>query len=256
MRVAQVLPAVAGGVPVRRDFLTFGSPLIGEEEIAEVVDTLRSGWIGFGPKCVRFEESFARYVGAANAVSLSSCTAALHLALVASQIGPGDEVITTPLTFSATVNAIELVGARPVFVDVDPITHNMDPGLVELAITSQTKAILPVHMEGRPCDMDRIGRIASEHGLTVIEDAAHAVEAAWNGRKIGSISHFTAFSFYATKNLTTGEGGMLTTEDPEVADRVRMLRLHGISKDAWARYSSAGFTPYDTVAPGFKYNLT
>ncbi len=254
--MSDAVPAVAGGRPVRDSFLVFGAPFIGEEEIAEVVDTLRSGWIGFGPKSVRFEEAFARYVKAPHAVSVSSCTAGLHLALVAAGIGPGDEVITTPLTFAATVNVIEHVGARPVFVDVDQETYNLDPARLQDAITDRTRAVIPVHMAGRPCDMDRIAQITAPRSITVIEDAAHAVEAAWQGRKIGSISRFTAFSFYATKNLTTGEGGMLTTTDGDAAQRLRTLRLHGLSHDAWKRYSAEGFRTYETVEPGYKYNLT
>lgn len=250
------LPAIAGGSPVRDEFLIFGAPYIGEAEIDEVVDTLRSGWIGFGPKCLRLEELFGSYVQARHAISLGSCTAGLHLALVAAGIRPGDEVITTPLTFASTVNVIEHVGGHPVFVDVDRRTQNIDPARIEAAITPRTRAIIPVHMAGRPCDMDAISAIAERRGLIVIEDAAHAVEAAWRDRKIGGISHFTAFSFYATKNLTTAEGGMLTTNDDAMAERLRVLRLHGISKDAWKRYSDEGFSPYETVEPGYKYNLT
>lgn len=250
------VPAAVGGRPVRDSFLIFGAPFIGEEEIAEVVDTLRSGWIGFGPKSIRFEEEFARYVEAPHAISVSSCTAGLHLALVAAEIRPGDDVITTPLTFAATANVIEHVGARPVFADVDRKTYNLDPAAFQDAITDRTRAVIPVHMAGRPCDMDRISQIAAGRSVTVIEDAAHAVEAAWNGHKIGSISRFTAFSFYATKNLTTGEGGMLTTTDADAAQRLRILRLHGLSHDAWKRYSAEGFHPYETVEPGYKYNLT
>ncbi len=241
---------------VRSEFLVFGAPLIGEEEIAEVVDTLRSGWIGFGPKCLQFEQKFATYAKSRHAIALNSCTAGLHLALVAAGIGTGDEVITTTLTFAATANVIEHVGARPVFVDVDPVTQNIDPEKIEAAITPRTRAVIPVHMYGRPCDMDAISAIARRHALIIIEDAAHAVEAAWNGQKVGSISDFAAFSFYATKNMTTAEGGMLTTNDDEYADSLRVLRLHGISKDAWKRYSAEGFRPYDTVVPGFKYNMT
>jgi dTDP-4-amino-4,6-dideoxygalactose transaminase len=248
--------ACEGGRPVRPDFLVFGRPLIGEEEIAEMEDTLRSGWIGFGPKCLRFEQDFADYVNADFALSVNSATAALHLALIAAKIGPGDEVITTPLTFVATANVITHVGATPVFVDVDPRTQNLDPARIEPAVTRRTRAVLPVHMTGWPCDMDAITAIAERHGLTVIEDAAHAAEAWYRGRKVGSISRFTAFSFYATKNLTTGEGGMLTTDDPTVIDRLRALRLHGLDKDAWKRYSPGGFMPYQTLEPGFKYNMT
>lgn len=249
-------PALVGGQPVRDPFLIFGAPLIGEEEIAEVTDTLRSGWIGFGPKCLRFEEEFAQYAGVKHAISVGSCTAGLHLALIAAGVGPGDEVITTPLTFAATANVIEHVGALPVFVDVDRATQNIDPCLIEAAITPRTRAIMPVHMAGRPCDMDIISDIAERRGLRVIEDAAHAIESWWRDKKIGSISTFTVFSFYATKNLTTAEGGMLTTNDDAIAERLRLIRLHGISKDAWKRYSDAGFSPYETLEPGYKYNLT
>jgi len=248
--------ACEGGRPVREDFLVFGRPLIGEEEIAEMVDTLRSGWIGFGPKCLRFEQDFAGYVHADYALSVNSATAALHLALLAANVGPGDEVITTPLTFVATANVITHAGATPVFVDVDPLTQNIDPERIEQAVTRRTRAILPVHMAGWPCEMDAIGAIAARHGLTVIEDAAHAAETWYRGSKVGSISRFTAFSFYATKNLTTGEGGMLTTDDASVIDRLRVLRLHGLDKDAWKRYSPGGFMPYQALEPGYKYNLT
>ncbi len=248
--------ACEGGQPVRPDYLVFGRPLIGEEEIAEMVDTLRSGWIGFGPKCLRFEEAFARYVDADYAVSVNSATAALHLALLAAGIGPGDEVITTPLTFVATANVITHVGAIPVFVDVDPDTQNLAPDLVERAVTRRTRALMPVHMAGWPCEMDALGALAARHGLTVIEDAAHAAETWYRGSKVGSISRFTAFSFYATKNLTTGEGGMLTTDDATVIERLRALRLHGLDKDAWKRYSPGGFMPYQALEPGYKYNMT
>lgn len=245
------------GSAIRRDsFLVFGAPYIGEAEVAEVVDTLRSGWIGFGPKCLQFEKDFGRYVAAAEAVSLNSCTAGLHLALVDAGVGRGDEVITTPLTFVATANVIEHVGARPVFVDVNRKTQNIDPALIEAAITPRTKAVIPVHMAGRPCDMDAITEIARRHDLVVIEDAAHAIEAAWAGCRVGSMSPYTVFSFYATKNMTTGEGGMLTTSSSKIADRIRVLRLHGLSKDAWKRYSAEGFQPYDTAVPGWKYNMT
>jgi dTDP-4-amino-4,6-dideoxygalactose transaminase len=248
--------ACEGGRPVRPDFLVFGAPRIGEEEIAEVVDTLRSGWIGYGPKCQRFEEDFAAYTQANHALSLNSATAALHLALIAAGVGHGDEVITTPLTFCATGNVVTHVGARPVFVDVDEATQNIDVARIEDAITPRTKAILPVHMCGWPCDMDAIEEIADRHGLVVIEDAAHATEGWYGGRKIGSLSPFTAFSFYATKNMTTAEGGMLTIRDDRAYDRLRALRLHGLDKDAWKRYSPGGFMPYETLEPGWKYNMT
>src|SRR5438067_2146762 len=240
---------------MRADFLVFGSPQIDEDEIAEVVATLRSGWIGMGPRTLQFERDFAEYVGARHAIAVNSCTAAMHLALIAADVGPGDEVITSPLTFPATANVIVHQGATPVFADVDRRTQNIDPARVAERITPRTKAIMPVHMLGRPADMDPIMALARERGLAVIEDAAHAVEAIYRGRHVGTIGHFTAFSFYATKNITTGEGGMLTTDDDAAAERLRLLRLHGISKDAWKRYSADGFTPYETVEPGYKYNM-
>ncbi|MBI5170007.1 MAG: DegT/DnrJ/EryC1/StrS aminotransferase family protein [Candidatus Eisenbacteria bacterium] len=248
--------ALEGGRPVRPDFLVFGRPLIGEEEIAEVVDTLRSGWIGYGPKSIRFEEDFAAYTRAPHALSMNSATAALHLALIGAGVGPGDEVITTPLTFTATANVIAHVGAKPVFVDVEERTQNIDVSRIERAITPRTKAILPVHMCGWPCDMNAIQAIAKRHGLVVIEDAAHASETWYEGRKVGSISDYTAFSFYATKNMTTAEGGMLTMSENAAFDRIKALRLHGLDKDAWKRYSPGGFLPYETLEPGWKYNMT
>jgi len=248
--------ACEGGRPVRPDFLVFGRPLIGTEEIDEVVDTLRSGWIGFGPKCLRFEEDFAAYTRANHALSLNSATAALHLALIGAGVGEGDEVITTPLTFTATANVITHVGARPVFVDVDERTQNIDVTRIERAITPRTRALMPVHMCGWPCDMDELGALAERHGLAVIEDAAHATETWYRGRKIGSISPFTAFSFYATKNMTTAEGGMLTVREDSVRARLAGLRLHGLDKDAWKRYAPGGFMPYETLEPGYKYNMT
>lgn len=247
--------ACEGGRPVRPDFLVFGRPVIGDAEIAEVTDTLRSGWIGYGPKSIRFEEDFAAYTRAPHALSMNSATAALHLALIAAGVGPGDEVVTTPLTFCATANVIVHVGARPVFVDVDERTQNLDVSRLEDAITPRTRAILPVHMCGWPCDMDEIARIAARHGLPVIEDAAHATEAWYRGRKIGALSPFTAFSFYATKNMTTGEGGMLAVTEQAAHDRIKALRLHGLDKDAWKRYTPGAFLPYETLEPGWKYNM-
>jgi len=240
----------------RPEFLIFGSPAIGEEEIAEVVATLRSGWLGTGPRVQRFEADFRAYVGCAHAVALNSCTAGLHLALEVLGIGLGDEVITSPVTFSATANVIVHVGATPVFADVDPRTMNLDPEAVARAVTSRTKAILPVHLAGRPCDMDALLEVARRHGLAVVEDAAHATEARYRGRPIGSIGDLTAFSFYVTKNLVTGEGGMLTTQNAAWAEEIRIKALHGISRDAWKRYSAEGFQPYDTLLPGYKYNMT
>lgn len=239
-----------------RDYIVFGSPLLGEEEIAEVTATLRSGWIGAGPRVAQFEQAFAEYAGARHAVAVNSCTAALHLSLLAAGVGPGDEVITTPLTFAATANVILHAGATPVFVDVDRATMNLDPERLDAAITPRTKAILPVHFAGRPCEMDEIGAIAARRGLVVIEDAAHCIEGAYHGRKIGSISPFTCFSFYVTKNMTTGEGGMVCTDDAAAADRIKTQALHGLSRDAWARFGDQGYKHYEVTFPGFKYNMT
>ena len=246
---------IEGGSPVRKEFLVFGSPAIEEAEIQEVVDTLRSGWLGTGPKVHRFEEDFKHYIGCKHAIAVNSCTAGLHLALDFLGIGDGDEVITTPMTFAATANVIIHRRARPVFVDVDRESQNIDPNRIEDAITPRTKAIIPVHMAGRPCEMDAIMDIAKRHNLFVIEDAAHAVEAIYKGQKIGNIGHITVFSFYVTKNICTGEGGMITTNNDEWAEEMRIRRLHGISKDAWKRYSAEGFQPYETLYPGYKYNM-
>jgi dTDP-4-amino-4,6-dideoxygalactose transaminase len=235
---------------LRREFLPFCPPTIGEEEIAEVVDTLRSNCITTGPKAKRFEADFASYLGSPGAVALSSCTAALHTALVTAGIGPGDEVITTPLTFAASVNVIEHVGARPVLVDVEPDTLNIDPRRVAAAITDRTRAVIPVHFAGHPVDLDPIRRLAAIHGLTVIEDAAHAMSAKYKGQFIGSGLNPVAFSFYATKNLTTAEGGMLTG-DPAFLDRARLVALHGMSRDGWKRYDKGGSWFFEVLLPGF-----
>lgn len=240
---------------MRESFLPFAPPLIGEEEINEVVDTLKSGWLTTGPKTRKFAEQFADYTAAPGALTVSSCTAALHLSLLALEIGPGDEVITTPLTFAASVNVIEHAGARPVLVDVEADTLNIDPQAVESAITPATKAIIAVHYAGHPVELDALRDIASRHQLHLIEDAAHAIGAAWKGQPIGSGSNPACFSFYATKNLTTGEGGMLTGND-ELLERARTLSLHGMSREAWSRYAAGGKWAYDIVAPGFKYNMT
>lgn len=242
--------------PPRESFLAFGQPDIREPEIQEVIDTLRSGWLGTGPKTKAFEREFAAYARAEHAVAVNSCTAGLHLALLALGIGPGDEVITSALTFAATVNVIVHVGATPVLVDVDEASQNMDPELVARAITRRTRAIIPVHMAGRPCDMTTLMALADDAGVPIVEDAAHAVEAWVDGRKIGSIGRLTAFSFYVTKNLVTGEGGMVTTNDASLAKDLRIRSLHGMSLDAWKRYSSSGFRHYDVVLPGWKYNMT
>lgn len=221
-----------------------------------MVDTLRSGWIGTGPRTERFERMFAEYVGVPHAVAVSSGTAALHLSLLAAGIGEGTEVITTPMTFCSTANAIVHAGARPVFADVDPATGNMDPDLVAAAVTDRTAAILPVHYAGRPCRMDSLKAIAQAHGLLLIEDGAHAVAGAFGGRRVGAIGDATCFSFYVTKNLTTGEGGMVTTRDAELAARIRRLSLHGMSRDAWRRFSVDTFRHYEVIEPGFKNNMT
>jgi dTDP-4-amino-4,6-dideoxygalactose transaminase len=235
--------------------IPFYVPSVGEEEVEAVAATLRSGWLTTGPQAVQFEEEFARYVGAIHAVACSSGTAALHLALRGMAIGPGDEVITSPYTFVASTEVILYLGATPVFVDIDPRTLNIDPGALEAAVTPATRAILPIHVGGYPCEMDPILRVAAQHGFGVLEDAAHALPASYRGHRVGSIGTATAFSFYATKNLTTGEGGMVTTDDPAVADKMRTLRLHGISGDAWKRYMKGGRWFYEVVDQGYKYNL-
>ncbi|WP_448377447.1 DegT/DnrJ/EryC1/StrS family aminotransferase [Fervidobacterium sp.] len=239
----------------RESFLPFSPPCLGEEEIKEVIDTLRSHWITTGPKAKLFETEFAAYLGAPSALALNSCTAALHTALVVSGIGPGDEVITTTMTFASSVNVIEHVGARPVLVDVEPDTLNIDPKQVERAITPRTKAILVVHYAGHPVDLDLIQQIAESKNLLVLEDAAHALPAKYKGRYIGSGSNPVAFSFYATKNLTTGEGGMLTGAS-DFIERARVVSLHGMTRDAWRRYDKGGSWYYEVVYPGFKYNMT
>jgi dTDP-4-amino-4,6-dideoxygalactose transaminase len=240
-------------------FLPFCLPDIGDEEIAEVADTLRSGWITTGPKTQRFESEFSDYVGGGvRALAVNSATAGLHLALEAIGVGPGDEVITTTYTFTATAEVIRYLGANPVFVDVRDDTLNLDPEAVEAAVTPRTKAIVPVHIAGLACDMEAILRIAARHGLRVIEDAAHALPATSGRRLIGSLeSDATVFSFYATKALATGEGGMIVTKNPKLAARCAVMRLHGIDRDAFGRYTSnAPAWFYRVVAPGFKYNLT
>jgi dTDP-4-amino-4,6-dideoxygalactose transaminase len=276
---------------MRNQFLPFSPPLIGEEEITEVIETLRSNWITTGPKTKRFEVEFAAFLSAPGALALNSCTAGLHTALVALGIGPGDAVITTPVTFAASVNVIEHVGAQPVLVDVEPDTLNISPSKIVEAVEKckvqsakseeqeargeeqgargkglraksegprakgQVRAILPVHLYGHPCEMDALSDIAHRYDLAIIEDAAHALPATYKGRFIGSGSNPTAFSFYATKNLTTAEGGMLTGA-VELLERARVLSLHGMSRDAWKRYDKGGSWYYEIIAPGFKYNMT
>ncbi len=240
---------------MRDEFLSFSPPAVGEEEIAEVADALRSGWITTGPRVARFEREFAEFVGAEAALGVSSGTDAMQVALAALGVGPGDEVITTPMTFCSTVHVIEHVGATPVLVDVEPDTLCIDPERVAGAVSTKTKAILPVHLYGHPCDMGAVLEIAEKDGLHVVEDAAHSLPASWDGRRVGSIGDFTAFSFYATKNLTTAEGGMLTGSK-ELVDRARPWALHGMSRDAHARYAAGGSWYYEVVLPGFKCNMT
>jgi dTDP-4-amino-4,6-dideoxygalactose transaminase len=239
----------------RDEFLVFGSPAIEEAEIEEVSACMRSGWLGSGPRVARFECEFARYKGASHAVALSSCTAALHLSILAAGIGPGDEVITTPLTFCATVNAIIHAGARPVLADVDPLTMNIDPAQVESRLTGRTRAIIPVHFAGRPCDMDAMCRIATRNNLKIIEDCAHAIEAEFRGGKAGTFGDFGCFSFYVTKNIVTGEGGMVLAKREADASRIKVLALHGLNNDAWARFKDEGYRHYYVVECGYKYNM-
>ncbi|GAB6126001.1 DegT/DnrJ/EryC1/StrS family aminotransferase [Humidesulfovibrio idahonensis] len=243
--------------PVRskEDFLVFGSPALEQEEIDEVVACLKSRWIGTGPRTAQFERDFAAYKGVPAAVALHSCTAALHLAMVALNLKPGDEVITTPLTFCATVNAILHAGGTPVLADVNPATLNIDPEKVREKITPRTRAILPVHFAGRPCDMDALIAIAKEHGLAVIEDCAHAIETLYHGRHAGTLGDFGCFSFYVTKNIITGEGGMVIAKKPEDLARIKVLGLHGMSADAWKRFGDEGYKHYAVVEAGFKYNM-
>lgn len=242
---------------MRETFLTFGTPLIGEEEIGEVESSLRAGWLGTGPKVARFEADFAAYKGIEEVriAAVNSCTAALHLSMIAAGIGPGDEVITTALTFCATVNAVIHAGATPVLTDVVPQTMNIDPDLVEKNITPKTRAILPVHFAGRCCDMGALMDIARRHRLKVIEDCAHAIESEHKGLTSGTFGDFGCFSFYATKNVATGEGGMVIARQEEDIARVKVLALHGMSKDAWRRFSDDGYRHYHVVECGFKYNM-
>jgi len=239
----------------RKTFLPFSPPSIGEDEIKEVVDTLRSDWLTTGPKTKRFEEAFRERLGSPAALALNSCTAALHLGLAALGVGKGDEVITTTMTFAASANIIEHLGGRPVLVDVEPDTLNIDPAQVEEKITTRTKVILPVHFAGHPAAMDQIFELAGDNNLGVLEDAAHALPAVYRGKAIGSGDNPAAFSFYATKNLTTAEGGMLTGSE-ELLEQARVLSLHGMSRDAWKRYEQGGSWYYEVVSPGYKYNMT
>jgi perosamine synthetase len=240
----------------RRTFLPFHQPWIDDSEIEEVSDTLRSGWLTMGPKTLRFETEFGQYVGAEHAVAVHSCTAGLHLALDVVGIQPGDEVITSVYTFTASAAVILHLKAKPVLVDVLPGTLTMDPAQVEQKITARTRAIIPVHMAGHPCDMDALMELAARHRLEVIEDAAHALPTQYKGRMVGTIGDLTVFSFYAIKNITTGEGGMVTTNRQDYADLLRSRRLHGINRDAWKRYTADGTWYYEVDYPGYKYNMT
>ncbi len=238
-----------------KNFLVFGAPQIEEDEIAEVIASMRSGWLGTGPKVARFEADFAAYKGIPFTAAVNSCTAALHLSILAAGLGRGDEVITTALTFCATINAIIHSGATPVLADVDPHTMNIDPEDIERRITPQTRAIVPVHFAGRPCDMNLIMKIAARHRLKVIEDCAHAIETEYQGRKAGTFGDFGCFSFYVTKNIVTGEGGMVVARESDDIARVKTLALHGLSQDAWSRFRDAEYTHYFVTECGFKYNM-
>lgn len=240
-----------------QEFLVFAAPDIQQDEIDEVVACMRSGWLGTGPRVARFEREFAEYqrLTPQKVAAVNSCTAAMHVSMVAAGLEPGAEVITTPLTFCATVNSILHAGLMPVLADVDPQTQNIDPAAIEAAITSRTRAIMPVHFAGRPCDMDRIMAIARKHNLMVIEDCAHAIETEYHGQKAGTFGDFGCFSFYVTKNVVTGEGGMIVGRDDAMIARARVLALHGMSKDAWHRFSDQGYKHYQVVESGFKYNM-
>jgi perosamine synthetase len=245
--------SVAG---TRSSFLNFALPDTDDREVAAVSETIRSGWISSGPRCRQFESDVAAYVGAKHAIAVNSCTAAMHLALEAAGLRPGDEVITSPYTFAATGEVIRYFDARPVLVDVDETFLNIDPARIEAAITPRTRAIIPVHLAGYPAEMDAIMEIARRRGIAVIEDAAHALPTSYKGKMVGTIGDATCLSFYATKTLTTGEGGMILTNRDDWAERCRVMSLHGISRDAWKRYTAEGSWYYEVIAPGFKYNLT
>lgn len=240
------------------EFIVFGQPEIREEEIAEVVATLRSRWLGTGPRVARFERDFAAYraIGADRVAAVNSGTAALHLSLLASGVGPGDEVIVPAMTFCATVNAVIHAGATPVLADVCPRSMNLCPDEVRRRLSARTRAVLPVHFAGRACDMDALCDLAERHDLRVVEDCAHAIETTWNGKPVGTFGDFGCFSFYVTKNATTGEGGMVVARDPKRIERIKVLALHGMSKDAWHRFGDAGYRHYAVTEAGFKYNMT
>jgi dTDP-4-amino-4,6-dideoxygalactose transaminase len=245
----------AGSAGRRQTFLPFARPAVGDEEINEMIDSIRSGWITTGPKVEKFATAFAAYVGGKFAAPLSSATAGLHLALLAHGIGPGDEVITTPMTFAATVNVIVLVGATPVLADIDRSTLQIQPEEVKKKVTARTRALLPVHFAGQPSDLDPLLALAKQHNLAVIEDAAHAAGTEYKGKKIGSFNTTSVFSFHPNKNITTGEGGMVVTPDEKIFDSVSLLKFHGMDKNAWKRFDKAGSPRYDIALPGYKYNM-
>lgn len=249
------LPAIHGGRPIRNIFLPFSQPKLSDAEVNAVLETLQSGWLTTAGKAKEFENALSAFVGTKYAVALNSCTAGLFLSLKALGIGPGDEVVTTPMTFVATVNVIEHTGATPILVDIDPETWCIDPSRIEAALTPATKAIMPVHYQGMPCDMGAIRSISQDHGIPVIQDCAHAIETEWDGANVGGYGDFACYSFYATKNVTTGEGGMVAANDEHLADRIRILALHGLDKNAYNRYSSGGSPHYDVFEPGYKYNM-
>lgn len=240
---------------MRKKMLVYGSPMIEGAEIAEVVKTMKSGWLGTGPKVAQFEEMFRAYKGSPYAMAMNSCTAALHVSMLAAGLRPGDEVIVPTMTFAATANAVIHAGCKPVFADCEKDTMNIDPKDIERKITGKTRAIIPVHFAGRPCNMDAIMTVARTHQLKVIEDCAHAIETEYNGKKMGTFGDIGCFSFYVTKNIVTGEGGMAITKNEEYATQIKILALHGMSKDAWKRFGDEGYKHYQVVYAGFKYNM-
>lgn len=253
------IPAILGGKPVRdlkNRYIIFGKPLIGKDEISEIIDTLKSSWLSTGPKTKKFEQEIANYIGVKEVICVNSCTAALHLSLVAINVDQGNEVITSPMTFASTVNVIVHQRAKPVFADIEKNGFNIDPEKIVRKINHRTKAIIPVDFAGYPAKIDDINNIAKKKRLYVIEDAAHAIGTIYKSKKIGTLSDLTCFSFYATKNVTTGEGGAITTNNKKLAKKIRIFSLHGISLDAWQRYSKKGFKHYEIIYPGYKYNLT
>ena len=248
--------AMHGGRPVRENFLPFSSPDMDTQEEKALLECIRSGWLTTGPRAQEFESQLCSYTGAGFSLGTNSCTAALHLSLIALGVGKGDEVITTPLTFAATVNVIEHVGATPVLVDIGSESYLIDSAKIESSITEHTRAIIPVHYAGLACDMERIEEIAREHELSIIEDAAHAIGTRYDGYSIGSGKNISCFSFYATKNVAAGEGGAVTSNNPDLMEKIRIACLHGLSSNAWNRYAKSGKTHYDIVTPGFKYNMS